>query len=83
MQASNTVDTLERLADDAYKAFEVTSRPSGDKWLYMVLYLAQLILDEKGLLDAITQDDLDKLADANYHTARHAAEVLLQLNKYK
>lgn len=33
-------------------------------------------------LEAITDNDLDRLTEDNFHIARHAAEILLHLNKY-
>ena len=50
--------------------------------VYMVLDTARRILDEGGLLEAITPEALDDLTADNYHTARHAAEILLKLKKY-
>ena len=76
------VGTLERLEDAVYIAAGVDCKPQGKKWLYMVLDLARRILDEDNLLEAITDDDLDQLTEDNFHTARHAAEILLHLNKY-
>lgn len=73
---------LERLEDDIYNDYGVNSKPAGGLWLYMVLDMARRILDEGGLLEAITPEDLDTLTAGNFHTARHAAEVLLQLKHY-
>ena len=80
--SSVTVGTLERLEDETYSAYGVNSKPAGLKWVEMALYLAKRITEEPGLLDAITEADLDQLTEENFHTARHAAEVAQCLKKY-
>ena len=80
--SSATVGTLKRLEDETYNAYGVDSKPAGLKWVEMALYLAKRITEEPGLLDAITEADLDQLMEENFHTARHAAEVSIHLSKY-
>lgn len=80
--SSSTVGILKRLEDETYSAYGVNSNPAGLKWVEMALYLAKRITEEPGLLDAITEADLDQLTEENFHTARHAAEMVLHLNKY-
>ena len=76
------VGTLEHMEAEIYNAFGTDHRPAGKKWLYMVLDMAGRILDKDGLIEAITEDDLNQLTEDNFHTARHAAEMVLHLNKY-
>lgn len=80
--SSLTVGTLKSLEAEIYKAYGVDSKPAGLKWVEMALDLAKRITEEPGLLDAITEADLDQLTEENAHTARHAAEVALHLKKY-
>lgn len=77
-----TVGTLKRLEDETYTAYGVNSKPAGLAWVNMVLDIAWKIITIPGLLDAITKADLDQLTEENYHTARHAAEVVQRLQKY-
>lgn len=77
-----TVGTLQDLENDIYEAYGVNHKPRGLTWVNMVLDLAKRITNEPGLLDAITEANLDQLTEENYHTARHAAEVALYLKKY-
>ena len=77
-----TVGTLKRLEEETYSAYGVNSKPPGFTWINMALDIAWKITNEPGLLDTITEADLDKLTEENFHTARHAAEVALHLKKY-
>lgn len=79
---SSSVESLERLENEIYSYFETDSKPHGKKWLLMVLDLARRIVEEPGLLEAITEKDLEQLTEDNYHTARHAAETVLHLRRY-
>lgn len=79
---ADPVGTLERLEDEVYTAHGISSRPAGKEWAYMVLDLGRRILDEDGLLEAVTPADLEALTEDNFHTARHAAEVVLHLKQY-
>ncbi len=76
------VGKLEALENNVYREYKVNSKPAGRTWLYMALDLARKITEEPGLLEAITDADLDQLTEDNYHTARHAAEVVQRLQKY-
>lgn len=76
------VAKLETLENNVYKEYKVDSKPAGKTWLYMALDLARKIAEEPGLLEAITDADLDQLTEDNFHTARHAAEVARGLMKY-
>ncbi len=69
------------LEDAAYTMYGVTSRPAGVKYGSMVLDIAKAIITEPGLVEAISQDDLAELTEANYHTARQAAEIAIELYK--
>ena len=80
--SSVTVGTLERLQAETYNAYGVRSKPTGLIWVKMALDLAKRITEEPGLLDTITEADLEQLTEENAHTARHAAEVALHLKKY-
>ena len=77
-----TVGTLKRLEEETYSAYGVNSKPPGFTWINMALDIAWKITNEPGLLDTITEADLDQLTEENFHTARHAAEVALHLKKY-
>lgn len=79
---SPAVESLKRLENESYSYFEVDSKPQGKKWLLMVLDLARRIVEAPGLLEAITPEDLEQLTEDNYHTARHAAETVLNLKEY-
>ena len=81
-EAFPVVERLEILEDDIYNAYGVESKPAGDTWVMMVLDIAKGILKKPGLSDAITEGDLNQLTEDNYHTARHAAEVIRHLKKY-
>ena len=78
----DTVGTLERLEDEIYTAYGVDHKPAGLKWVLMALDLAKKITEEPGLLDTITEADLNQLTENNLHTARHAAETAQYLKKY-
>lgn len=80
MQKS-VVATIEQLENDVYKKYDTDHKPRGKVWLYMVLDLAKLIA-EKVDFDDITEDVLEELTTDNFHTARHAAEAILDLQKY-
>ena len=73
------IEALERLENNVFDAYGVNSRPAGALWVQMVLDLARQIVDA-GM--EITPADLDALTEENYHTARHAAEIVLHLQKY-
>ena len=77
-----TVGTLKRLEEETYSAYGVNSKPPGFTWINMALDIAWKITNEPGLLDTITEADLDQLTEENFHTARHAAEVARYLKKY-
>jgi hypothetical protein len=79
---SPSVESLKRLENESYSYFEVDSKPQGKKWLLMVLDIARRIVEAPGLLEAITPEDLEQLTEDNYHTARHAAETVLNLKEY-
>lgn len=81
-KGTTAAEILEKLQSDTYKAFNVDSKPAGPKWIELVLDLAERILKEPGLLDAITDKELEQLTADNYHTARHAAETVLHLRRY-
>ena len=76
------VAILERLENVTFDDFGYDHKPAGAIWLKMVLNIAERITDTPDLLDAITSADLDQLTEDNYHTARHAAEILLNLKKF-
>ena len=78
--AVRTVETLEEMQDDVFDRYHAHHRPTGKTWLYMVLDLARDIVDRDGLLETITEDDLNQLTEENFHTARTAAEVAIHLN---
>lgn len=75
------VATIEQLENDVFKKYGTDHKPRGKIWLSMTLDLAKLIITDVDL-DAITDAVLDELTADNYHTARHAAEIVLRLNKY-
>ena len=77
-----TVGTLKRLEEEIYSDYNVNSKPAGLEWVTMALDLAKRITEAPGLLDAITDADLDQLTEENFHTARHAAEAAQHLKKY-
>lgn len=76
------VGTLKQIEDDTYHDYGVTSRPAGDLWVKIVLDLARRILDTDGLPEALTPAILDDLTENNFHTARHAAELVIHLKRY-
>ena len=76
------VGTLKRIEDETYHDFGVTSRPAGDLWIKIVLDMARRILDTDGLPEALTPAILDDLTADNFHTARHAAELIIHLRQY-
>ena len=75
-----TVETLELMQDDIYTKYRTKHRPTGTPWVYMVLDLVREIVDRDGLLESITEADLNQLTEENFHTIRTAAEVALHLN---
>lgn len=79
--AAVSVGLLEDLETEAYEVFHVYSRPPGDEWLLMVLYISRRIIEE-GLAGKITDEDLAQLTEENFHTAAHAARIIQTLNKY-
>lgn len=77
-------DTINKIYDidtSITLKYDLKQKPKGARWLYVVLDIAEKILDEIPL-EELTPDVLDQLTDQNYHTARHAAEILLHLNNY-
>lgn len=77
-------DTINKIYDidtSITLKYDLKQKPKGTRWLYVVLDIAEKILDEIPL-EELTPDVLDQLTDQNFHTARHAAEILLHLNKY-
>lgn len=78
---TGTVPLLEALEDEAYTKQGITSRPAGADYIRMVLDIAQGAIDA-GIYNRIDPDDLEQLTEDNYHTARRAAQVLLDLQKY-
>ena len=74
-----TAERLKQLEEQVFNLYGVSSRPAGADWVKMVLDLARLIVNE-GLTP--TPEDLDELTAENYHTARHAAEVVQRLARY-
>lgn len=78
---TETVKAIQDIDTVIYKKYDLRQKPKGTRWLYVVLDMAEKILDEIPL-EELTPDVLDQLTDQNYHTARHAAEILLHLNNY-
>jgi hypothetical protein len=56
--------------------------PAGNEWLRGLLEMCAGILDA-GILDVITPADLEQLTAENFHTVRHAAEMLLTVAPYR
>lgn len=75
----NNSDTIKQLQEDILTAHNVTSRPAGRTWMYIVLDLARRILDADNLAETITPDDLKQLQTDNYHTATEAVKIVLDL----
>lgn len=73
-------DLLERLEDSAYSHFDVTCRPTGANYVYMVLDIAKSAV-AAGLYNKIKLRDLEQLTTDNYHTARKAAQIIYDLQK--
>ena len=75
------VEIIENLENEVFKKYDVDHKPRGKIWLCMVLDLAKMI-SEKIEIDEITDTVLDELTTDNFHTARHAAETILNLKPY-
>ena len=77
-------DTFEKIAtadNETHARWGVDSRQFGDVYIYMVLDMARAILVRVDV-DDITPELLELLTEENFHTARHACEVLLSLDRY-
>ena len=72
---------LEAIEDDVYDLHRLNSRPNGADYVSIVLEIAHNAID-KGLYKKITPADLEELTADNYHAARKAAEILLDLERY-
>ena len=75
-----TVETLEIIEDEMYTKYKTNCRPKGKTWVYMVLDLIREIVDREGLLESITEADLNQLTEENFHTMRTAAEIAIHLD---
>lgn len=78
----DTVEALQGIQDKVYTARGWNCKPAGNEWLRGLLEMCAGILDA-GLLDDITREDLDQLTAENFHTVRHAAEMLLTVSPYR
>lgn len=78
---TGAVPLLEALEDDTFRCLGYTSRPTGTDYIKAVLQIAQGALF-RGAYKSITPEDLEQLTEDNYHTARRAAQILLDLEKY-
>ncbi len=76
-----TVNLLEALENDAYERQGLNSRPTGAAYASAVLDIARDAV-ERGAFKKITPADLEELTADNYHAARKAAEILLDLERY-
>lgn len=75
------VQMLEYFDAAAYDTHGATSKPHGRAWVPIVLDIVDQIFTYMNPAD-ITEADLDQLTADNFHTARHAAEIAIYLNKY-
>lgn len=75
------VQMLEYFDAAAYDTHGATGKPRGRAWIPIVLDIVDQIFTYMDPAD-ITEADLDQLTADNFHTARHAAEVAIYLNKY-
>ena len=81
MRQQTIAEKLENMENEVFKAYGMDHRPAGKMWLQIVLDLAKKIVAEVDL-SAITPETLEELTADNFHTARHAAEIVLSLNRY-
>lgn len=76
---AKTVQQAAEIEAAAFSAAGYTSKPRGVAWIYLVLDIAKEYARQNL---KFTGADLDQLTAENYHTARHAAEVYMNLERY-
>lgn len=69
------INRIEDISADTLERHGIKSRPTGTNYCVLVLETARRIAEEITLND-ITPEVLDGLTWDNYHTARHAVEIV-------
>ena len=82
MAKQTTAEKLANMENDVFRAYGMDRRPAGKLWLQMVLDLAKRITEEIPPED-LTPEVLDELTADNFHTVRHAAELVLELWRFQ
>ena len=80
--AEYTFNEIVGIDNHFWNEYGYTSRPNGYEYIELVLKIADYIAYEAEYIGAITPEVLEMLTANNYHTARKAAEIVLQLGKY-
>lgn len=77
----NQVLILENIQDKVYADSGVTYRPTGIKYIEMVLRMSSELIKAVDI-DSITPEVKAKLTDDNYHMIVHAIDCVMQIDKY-
>lgn len=78
MDKDAIINRIEDISEDTRERHGITSRPTGANYCLLVLDTARSIA-EAITLKELTPEVMDGLTWDNYHTARHACEIVREI----